>query len=113
MRAWLRPKAPTPTTATLIKLSLSLLLSVSLCELSQGSAGVPPAVRRASRPPIGPAGGRRYAAEPESDCSRLLEQGDLAGMIKLMLHDAAEHVVEVVVVLGLSRNLFRQARIGE
>ena len=30
--------------------------------LSQGfgSAGVPPAVWRASRPPIGPAGGRRY-----------------------------------------------------
>jgi hypothetical protein len=31
--------------------------------VSESSAGVPPAVRRASRPPIGPAGGRR-ATEP-------------------------------------------------
>jgi len=40
----------------------------------------------------------------------LLQQSDLAGMIEFVLHDATEHVVEVVVVLGLARNLFRQAR---
>ena len=37
----------------------------------------------------------------------LFQQSDLAGMVKLVLHDATEHVVEVVVVLGLARNLFR------
>ena len=43
----------------------------------------------------------------------LFQQSDLAGMIELVLHDAAEHVKEVVVVLALARDLFPQPRIGK
>ena len=84
MRAWLRPKAPTPTTATLMKLSVRLVLRTEAELITYGLRSL-----------------------------ELLQQGDLAGMIKLVLHDAAEHVKEVVVVLGLARNLFLQARVGK
>jgi hypothetical protein len=40
---------------------------------------------------------------------RLFQQSDLAGVIELVLHDATEQVVKVVVVLGFARNLFPQA----
>ena len=40
---------------------------------------------------------------------RLFQQSDLTGMVQLVLHDATEHVIKVVIVLGLARNLFRQA----
>ena len=39
----------------------------------------------------------------------LFQQSDLAGMVKLMLHDAAEHVIKVMVVLGFAGDLFLQA----
>jgi hypothetical protein len=39
----------------------------------------------------------------------LFQQSDLTGMVQLVLHDATEHVIKVVIVLGLARNLFRQA----
>src|SRR5258705_13262263 len=35
---------------------------------------------------------------------RFLQQSDLTSMIKLMLHDSAEHVIKVVIVLGLAGN---------
>jgi hypothetical protein len=35
----------------------------------------------------------------------LLQQGNLTGVVELVLHNAAEHVEEVVVVLSLAGNL--------
>ena len=37
---------------------------------------------------------------------RLFQQSDLAGVIQLVLHDPAEQVVKVVIVLRFARNLF-------
>ena len=34
---------------------------------------------------------------------------DLAGMVKLMLHDAAEHIVKIVIILSFAGHSFRQA----
>ena len=42
---------------------------------------------------------------------RLLEQCDLPRVIQLMLRDAAEHEIEVVIVLRLTRNALSQTRI--
>src|ERR1700693_3925182 len=42
---------------------------------------------------------------------RFFEQSDLPSMIKLMLHDSAEHVIKVVIVLGLAGNLVPQTRV--
>ena len=39
----------------------------------------------------------------------LLQQGDLARMVELVLHDAAEHVIEGVVAGSLARDLVVQA----
>ncbi len=43
----------------------------------------------------------------------LLQQGNLACVVELVLHDAAEHVKKVVIVLRLARNLVLQARVGK
>src|SRR5438876_4272778 len=42
---------------------------------------------------------------------RFLEQSDLPSMIKLMLHDSAEHVIKIVIVLGLAGDLVLQTRV--
>src|ERR1700674_2714179 len=42
-----------------------------------------------------------------------LEQSDLTSMIKLMLHDSAEHVIKIVIIFGLAGNLILEARVGK
>src|SRR6185437_11420064 len=93
MRAWLRPKAPTPTTATLIKLSASYESPFPAPTLTQH--------------------GPTFCLAIGVSLRGLLQQSDLAGMIELVLDDAAEHVEEVVVVLALARDLLTQPRIGK
>src|SRR5690349_21846595 len=43
----------------------------------------------------------------------LLQHRDLAGVVELVLHDAAEHVKKIVILLGLARNLVLQTRVGK
>ena len=37
------------------------------------------------------------------------QECDLAGMVKLMLRDAAEHIVKIVIILSFAGRSFRQA----
>jgi hypothetical protein len=37
------------------------------------------------------------------------QECDLAGMVKLMLRDAAEHIVKIVIILSFAGHSFRQA----
>jgi hypothetical protein len=41
--------------------------------------------------------------------SEFFQECDLAGMVKLMLHDAAEHIVKIVIILSFAGHSFRQA----
>src|ERR1700750_1540712 len=105
MRAWLRPKAPTPITATLIGDGLGRSCSRRSQRngvLSQFGGGM--GKSKSSR---------RKERGLWSAC--FLQQRNLAGVIELVLRHTVEHVVEVVPVRFtlLAGNLFRQAMVGE
>ena len=55
----------------------------------------------------------RWLDRALSSRSRLLQQCDLACMVKLVLDDPTEQVEKVVITLGLAWNLLVQARIRE